>query len=61
MPIDPVCGMTVEPATAAGAHDYQGTRYYFCNPSCLTRFKADPESFLKPRAEGTKPAPSDAL
>ncbi len=61
MAIDPVCGMTVEPATAAGAHDYQGTRYYFCNPSCLTRFKADPESFLKPRAEGTKPPASDAL
>ncbi len=61
MPIDPVCGMTVEPATAAGSHDYQGTRYYFCNPSCLTRFKADPESFLKPRAEGTKSAPGDAL
>ncbi len=61
MPIDPVCGMTVEPATAAGSYDYQGTRYYFCNPSCLTRFKADPESFLKPRGEGSKPAASDAL
>jgi Cu+-exporting ATPase len=53
--------MTVEPATAAGSYDYQGTRYYFCNPSCLTRFKADPESFLKPRAEGTPAASSDAL
>jgi P-type Cu+ transporter len=61
VPIDPVCGMTVEPATAAGSYDYQGTRYYFCNPSCLTRFKADPESFLKPRAEGTPAASSDAL
>jgi Cu+-exporting ATPase len=61
MPIDPVCGMTVEPATASGSHDYQGTRYYFCNPSCLTRFKADPESFLTPRAEGARAAASDAL
>ncbi len=61
MPIDPVCGMTVEPATAAGSHDYHGTRYYFCNPSCLTRFKADPESFLKPRAQAAQGASSDAL
>ena len=58
MPIDPVCGMTVEPATAAGFFDYQHTRYYFCNPSCLTRFKADPESFLKPRAEQAQPPAS---
>ncbi len=61
MPIDPVCGMTVEPATAAGSHDHHGTRYYFCNPSCLTRFKADPESFLKPRAQAAQGASSDAL
>jgi P-type Cu+ transporter len=61
MPIDPVCGMTVEPATAAGSHDHQGTRYYFCNPSCLARFKSDPESFLKPRVEGPQGSASDAL
>jgi P-type Cu+ transporter len=61
VPIDPVCGMTVEPATAAGSYDYQGTRYYFCNPSCLARFKSDPESFLKPRTEGAPTASSDAL
>ena len=61
MPIDPVCGMTVDPATAAGSYDYQGTSYYFCNPSCLTRFKADPESFLQPRAAQAPPVSSDAL
>ena len=31
---DPVCGMHIDPATAAGHSDYRGTRYYFCNPSC---------------------------
>jgi P-type Cu+ transporter len=45
---DPVCGMTVDPAKAAGRHEYQGKLYYFCNPSCLTRFKAEPEKFLTP-------------
>ncbi len=49
--IDPVCGMTIDPATAAGSYEYQGRRYYFCHPSCLDRFKADPEEFL-----GEKPA-----
>ena len=49
MAIDPICGMTVDPATAAGSHDHQGQRYYFCGLSCLERFKADPERALQPR------------
>ena len=48
MAIDPVCGMTVDPARAAGEYEHAGASYYFCNPSCLTRFKADPASFLQP-------------
>jgi len=27
--IDPVCGMTVQPASAAGSYEYQGKTYYF--------------------------------
>ena len=50
--VDPVCGMTIDPADAAGAWDYNGTRYYFCHQSCLDRFKLDPEEFLSPAAEG---------
>ena len=49
--IDPVCGMTVEPRSAAGSYEYHGTTYYFCNPSCLARFRKDPESFLKPAGD----------
>src|SRR5262249_49602047 len=44
--VDPVCGMTVDPARAAGSLDYRGRTYYFCHPRCLDRFKADPEKFL---------------
>jgi len=58
MPIDPVCGMTVEPQDAAGRSDYDGTTYYFCNPNCKKKFDADPESFL--RAEGEEPGPGPA-
>ena len=49
MAIDPICGMTVDPATAAGSHEHWGQRYYFCGLSCLERFKADPEQALKPQ------------
>jgi Cu+-exporting ATPase len=49
MAIDPICGMTVDPATAAGSHDHHGQPYYFCGLSCLERFKADPERALQSR------------
>ncbi|MDP1767303.1 MAG: heavy metal translocating P-type ATPase [Nitrospirota bacterium] len=56
MAIDPICGMTVEPATADGSHEHRGERYYFCGLSCLERFKADPERALQPRpASPAKP------
>ena len=47
--IDPVCGMEVEPNTAAGKHEYDGQTYYFCSQDCLAKFKEDPEKFLKPQ------------
>ncbi|THJ17065.1 MAG: heavy metal translocating P-type ATPase [Nitrospira sp. CG24D] len=46
MAIDPICGMTVDPATAAGRFEYKGQTYYFCATSCLDRFRADPEKAL---------------
>ena len=52
---DPVCGMQIDPDTAAGKYDYKGVTYYFCHASCLERFKADPEKFLSPSNE---PAPA---
>ena len=44
--IDPVCGMTVEPDTAAAAWEHDGTTYYFCSVGCMERFRGDPEHFL---------------
>jgi P-type Cu+ transporter len=55
--LDPVCGMTIDPADAAGTSEYQGTTWYFCNPSCKERFDEDPEQFLNP---SERPAHSDA-
>lgn len=39
---DPVCGMSVDPATAAATREYNGTAYYFCNPGCAARVRAEP-------------------
>ena len=44
--IDPVCGMTVDPAEAAGSLAYRGQTYYFCHPSCLERFESAPDEFV---------------
>jgi Cu+-exporting ATPase len=57
--VDPVCGMTIDPASAAGTLDYKGTRYFFCHTSCLDRFRAAPESFLQPAPSKPVPAPSE--
>ena len=46
--VDPVCGMTIDPADAVGRFDYKGQTYYFCAESCLEQFRQDPEQFLGP-------------
>ena len=48
--IDPVCGMTVNPQTAAGSYEYNGKTYYFCSTHCLQKFREDPERFLNKSA-----------
>jgi P-type Cu+ transporter len=44
--IDPVCGMEVDAASAAGSYEYQGTTYYFCSQGCLEDFAEDPASYV---------------
>jgi YHS domain-containing protein len=48
---DPVCGMDVDPKTAAGKSEYMGKTYYFCAPGCKRDFDKDPEKFVK-KVEG---------
>jgi len=65
--VDPVCGMTVDPAKAKGSFVHDGTTYFFCSPGCREKFAGDPAGWLArgPRGMGTstvqlmrKPAPS---
>lgn len=44
--IDPVCGMTVDEASAVAAWEHEGVTYRFCSVSCMERFRADPARFL---------------
>ena len=56
--IDPVCGMTVEPARAAGRQRHNGELYYFCSRRCLTKFTLDPAGVLSvPPGERKEAAP----
>ena len=44
--IDPVCGMTVDEASAAAAWEHEGVTYRFCSVPCMERFRADPARYL---------------
>ena len=48
--VDPVCGMTISPADSVGEVEHGGQTYYFCNDSCLERFRANPQHFVGPAA-----------
>ncbi len=43
---DPVCGMDVERAKAAGESAYKGKTYYFCATPCKEAFDANPETYV---------------
>jgi YHS domain-containing protein len=44
--VDPVCGMQVDPAKAAGKSEYKGKTYHFCSDYCKRTFDANPEAVL---------------
>jgi P-type Cu+ transporter len=57
---DPVCGMDVDPAPAAGKIEHQGKTYYFCSQRCLEKFRTSPENFLEPKTTAeTRPTRSE--
>ncbi len=48
---DPVCGMDIDPNTAAGKSEYKGATYYFCSPGCKKSFDKEPEKYVKAAAQ----------
>ena len=55
---DPVCGMSVDPATARYRAEHAGKTYFFCGERCRERFVAAPERFLSPAPATSAPAGS---
>jgi Cu+-exporting ATPase len=55
--LDPVCGMTVDPAAAKHRFSYKNHDYFFCSGRCRERFAADPDAFLKPGPSAPPPPP----
>jgi P-type Cu+ transporter len=59
--IDPVCGMTVTPASPHHAV-HGGRDYHFCSAGCRTKFVADPAKYLGPALDAATvhaaPAPA---
>ena len=43
---DPVCGMSVDPATSKHRFDFRGETHHFCSAGCRTKFAADPAQYL---------------
>ena len=43
---DPVCGMSVDPATAKHKAEHGGKIIYFCSAGCREKFVAEPARYL---------------
>ena len=52
---DPVCGMSVNPATPKFTHEYAGKKYYFCSSLCLEKFRSSPKTYLDVAAAPNQP------
>jgi len=61
--IDPVCGMTVDPAKTAHHHTVDRRVYFFCSAGCRSKFAADPDKYLKEPGGGysAESVPEDAI
>ena len=44
---DPVCGMSVDPATSKHRVEHAGETHHFCGAGCAVKFSADPATYLK--------------
>src|SRR5512141_1180043 len=58
--IDPVCGMEVDPADAAGVSQHDGRSYYFCSPGCKKKFDANPAKYVGDEVDGLESPSSTA-
>ena len=59
---DPVCGMSVDPATAKHKAEFAGKTYYFCCAGCREKFLAEPRRYVgETPVEAAPSAPAGAI
>ena len=51
--IDPVCGMSIDPANAAAHSEREGEAVHFCSLACKEKFDSHPERFAKANSTAT--------
>ena len=51
---DPVCGMDIGIASAAGRTEHEGQTYYFCGAKCKEKFDLDPAQYAGKAAGASK-------
>jgi Cu+-exporting ATPase len=60
--IDPVCGMTVDPAKSPHKAEHEGHMYHFCSAGCRAKFITDPAKYLdKAEKPLAPPAPAGTI
>jgi Cu+-exporting ATPase len=59
--IDPVCGMTVDPATSPHRHVFAQRTYHFCSAGCRGKFAADPEKYLRGATAAAEASPAGTI
>ena len=58
---DPVCGMTVDPATTPHKATHGGNHHHFCSAGCLAKFEADPDLYAAKSEPTAADAPEGAI
>ncbi len=58
---DPVCGMSVDPATAGHSAEFEGDTFHFCSAGCRGKFLKAPAAYRDGHPPETTPAPKGTL
>nr|QDP23077.1 heavy metal translocating P-type ATPase [Bradyrhizobium cosmicum] len=59
--LDPVCGMTVDPATSKHRFEHHGETFHFCSAGCRTKFAANPAKYLAKDKAPEPEMPADTI
>ena len=59
--VDPVCGMIVDPIVTTHHARHDGKDYHFCSAGCRTKFRANPERYLREQPQAESEATQGAI